>query len=130
VSVVRPRRVARLVAALGVAASLTLVAAGCAPAPASSSIAVEDGTVILDVRTPAEFASGHLEGAINIDVQGPDFDARVAELELDGAYVVYCRSGNRAATAIDRMTALGFTSLQNGGGLDQAARATGLDIVG
>lgn len=129
-SVTRRTRAARLVAALGVAASLTLVAAGCAPTPAASSIAVDAGTVILDVRTPAEFASGHLDGAINIDVQSADFDAAVSELELDDSYVVYCRSGNRAATAIDRMSALGFTSLQNGGGLDQAAQATGLDIVG
>lgn len=127
---VRPRRAVRLVAALGVAVSLTLVATGCAAPAADSSIAVEEGTVILDVRTPAEFASGHLDGAINVDVQSADFDALVSALELDGSYLVYCRSGSRAATAIDRMSALGFTSLQNGGGIDQAAQATGLDIVG
>lgn len=124
------RPVARLLSALGVAASLTLVATGCAQSPATSSITVEAGTVILDVRTPAEFASGHLDGAINVDVQSPEFEAVVSALELDGSYLVYCRSGNRAATAIDRMSALGFTSLQNGGGLDDAAGATGLDIVG
>lgn len=124
------RRAARLLAALGVAASLTLVAAGCASTPAASSISVDADTILLDVRTPAEFASGHLDGAINVDVQSADFDALVSDLDVDGSYLVYCRSGNRAAAAIDRMSALGFTALQNGGGLDQAAQATGLDIVG
>ena len=126
----RRSRVARLVSALGVAASLTLVAAGCAPSPSAPSVVIDAETVILDVRTPGEFASGHLEGAINIDVQAGDFDAVVGGLDRDLAYVVYCRSGNRAAAAIDRMSALGFTSLQNGGGVEDAAKATGLDIVG
>jgi phage shock protein E len=53
----------------------------------------------------------------------------VSELDPDADYVVSCRSGNRSAAAIDRMTDLGFTSLVNGGGLDQAAEATGIDFV-
>lgn len=129
-SVGRGSRIARLTAALGVAASLTLAVAGCAPASAPSSIAVSADTVIVDVRTPAEFASGHLEGAINIDVQAADFDAQVDALDRDAEYLVYCRSGNRAGSAIDRMAAMGFTTLENGGGVEQAAQATGLDIVG
>lgn len=86
--------------------------------------------MIVDVRTPAEFASGHLEGAINIDVRAADFDAQVDALDRDAEYLVYCRSGNRAGSAIDRMAAMGFTTLENGGGVEQAAQATGLDIVG
>jgi phage shock protein E len=122
-------RATRLVAALGVAAALTLGVAGCTSGPAAASIEVTAETVILDVRTPAEFASGHLDGAINIDVQAADFDARVSELDPNADYVVYCRSGNRSAAAIDRMADLGFTSLVDGGGVDQAAAATGLDVV-
>lgn len=122
--------IARLTAALGVAASLTFAFAGCTSAPAESSIEVRADTVILDVRTPDEFATGHLDGAINIDVQAAGFDAAVSELERDAHIIVYCRSGNRAGTAIDRMAALGFTLLENGGGLDDAAHATGLEIVG
>lgn len=87
-------------------------------------------TVILDVRTPAEFASGHLEGAINLDVQATDFDALVDNLDRDAGYLVLCRSGNRATSAVDRTAVLGFTSLEDLGGLDQAAQATGIDIVG
>ena len=67
-------RRARLLAAVGVAASLTLTVAGCAPASAPSSVEVSAGTIIVDVRTPAEFASGHLEGAINLDVQATGLD--------------------------------------------------------
>lgn len=48
---------------------------------------------MIDVRTPAEFASGHLEGAINIDVQSPDFDQQVAQLDPSATYLVYCRGG-------------------------------------
>jgi phage shock protein E len=122
-------RRARLLAAVGVAASLTLTVAGCAPASAPSAVEVSADTIIVDVRTPAEFAAGHLEGALNIDVQSGEFDALLGDLDPDADYLVYCRSGNRAATAIDRMAALGFTFLQNGGGVEQAAEATGLDIV-
>ena len=122
-------RRARLLAAVGVAASLTLTVASWAPASAPSSVEVSAGTIIVDVRTTAEFASGHLEGAINLDVQAAEFDALIGNLDPDAEYLVYCRSGNRAATAIDRMAALGFTSLENGGGVEQAAKATGLDIV-
>jgi phage shock protein E len=130
VSAARRSRLARLTTALGVAASLTFAVAGCASAPAPSSIELSADTVIVDVRTPDEFASGHLDGAINIDVQSAEFDALVGKLDRDAEYFVYCRSGNRAASAIDRMSTLGFTSLENGGGLDQAAAATGLEIVG
>ncbi|WP_229841995.1 rhodanese-like domain-containing protein [Pseudolysinimonas yzui] len=129
-SATRSSRRARLLVAVGVAASLTLTVAGCAPASAPSSVEVSADTIIVDVRTPAEFAEGHLEGAVNIDVQSAEFDALIADLDPDAEYLVYCRSGNRAATAIDRMAAQGFGSLANGGGVEQAAQITGLDIVG
>lgn len=109
--------------------ALTLGATLAACAPASEPLAITEDTVIIDVRTPDEFTGGHLEGAVNIDVQSADFDSRIAELPTDADYVVYCRSGNRSATAIDRMEQVGFTSLVNGGSLQQAADATGLEIV-
>ena len=71
------------------ALSLTLALGLAACAPSTEPIAVTEGTVLLDVRTPGEFASGHLDGALSIDVQAADFDARVAELDPDAAYVVY-----------------------------------------
>jgi rhodanese-related sulfurtransferase len=68
------------------------------------------GTVVLDVRTPSEFASGHLEGAINLDVSSPEFAQALAELDPDLPYAVYCRSGNRSAAALEVMLGQGFTS--------------------
>lgn len=120
-------RLARLGAALLVTLGLGFALAGCAPQPGSIEITPE--TVVLDVRTAAEFAEGHLDGAVNIDVQGGEFDTEVAELDRDVTYVVYCRTGNRAGTAISRMTGLGFESLVNAGSLSGASTATGLPIV-
>lgn len=95
---------------------------------ASSSISVEGATVI-DVRTPEEFAAGHLDGATNIDVSAGDFDQRIDGLDPAGSYVVYCRSGNRSAQAVARMREAGFADVVDAGGLDAASSATGLDVV-
>lgn len=67
------------------------------------------GTIVLDVRTPAEFASGHLPQAQNIDIEGPDFATRLAALDKSATYAVYCRSGNRSGTALEQMAAADFT---------------------
>jgi phage shock protein E len=120
--------VKKFFAALALALGASLALAGCATAePADLS----EDTVIIDVRTPAEFASGHLEGALNIDVQSPDFAARIMELDPSGEYFVYCRSGNRSGQAIAQMTQMGFdgNNLTNGGGVDQASKTSGIDIV-
>lgn len=85
--------------------------------------------LIIDVRTPEEFAAGHLDGAVNIDATAADFSERIAELDPKGAYTLYCRSGNRAARAAELMTAAGFTEVRNAGGLEEAAKSLGLPIV-
>jgi rhodanese-related sulfurtransferase len=75
------------------------------------------GAVLVDVRTPEEFANGNIEGAINIDFKGSDFEQKIAELDKGKTYLVYCLSGGRSGKAATRMNALGFTSLYtlNGG---------------
>lgn len=117
----------RLLAPLGLAVVIGLGLAACAPT--TEPIALSTETVIIDVRTPDEFAAGHLKGAINLDVQAATFDSLVTELSTDGDYVVYCRSGNRSAAAVERMSGLGFTSLVDAGGLEAAAASTGVEIV-
>lgn len=117
------RILATIALALGLAAGLT------ACAPASPPETLDAAAVVIDVRTPAEYAAGHLEGAVNIDVQSPDFEALVEQLDPEGSYYVYCRSGNRSAQAIERMTALGFGDLVNGGSVESASSATGIPIV-
>ncbi|MCL2652516.1 MAG: rhodanese-like domain-containing protein [Propionibacteriaceae bacterium] len=88
-----------------------------------------NGATIIDVRTASEYASGHLQGAVNIDVQSADFGAKIATMPKDGKYIVYCRSGARASTAQSQMKAVGFTNVTNAGGIDAASTATGLPIV-
>ena len=69
--------------------------------------------VVLDVRTPEEFAAGHLAGALNIDYKAADFRNRVAQLDKTKEYVVYCRSGRRSMEAAKIMAELGFPKLYN-----------------
>lgn len=81
------------------------------------------GTTVIDVRTPDEYAAGHLTGALNIDVNADTFDERVAELPRDGSYVVYCRTGSRSAEAAARMADLGFTGIADAGAFDELVAA-------
>ena len=69
--------------------------------------------ITLDVRTPGEFMEGHIEGAINIDVEGATFDSEIANLDKTKSYAVYCRSGRRSIVAVDKMSATGFEKLSN-----------------
>lgn len=108
---------------LGAAVSLVLSVAGCTPAPGPVELGPD--TVVIDVRTPEEYASGHLAGAVNINLQAPTFGSEVAELDPDDSYVVYCKSGNRSAQAVALMQAEGL-DVQDAGGIAQAERATGL----
>lgn len=86
--------------------------------------------VILDVRTPAEVAEGHLDGALFVDFMADDFRDKIVELDKSANYIVHCRSGNRSGQAIVIMADLGFTGeLVNGGTLDEAAATTGAAIV-
>jgi rhodanese-related sulfurtransferase len=79
--------------------------------------------VVIDVRSPGEFALGHVDGAENIDFQSPDFDERVASLDRDGTYYLYCRTGNRSGMAARIMRELAFENAYNVGGLDSLERA-------
>ncbi len=122
------------VAVLACAALLAVGAAGCSSTTVSE---VADGQVdtsfadaiIIDVRTPEEFAAGHLDGALLYNVQDPLFEANIAALDATATYVVYCRSGNRSAQAIERMKAVGFTTLTDLGSLQNASDETGIAIV-
>ena len=81
--------------------------------------------VLVDVRTPEEFKSGHIPGAINIDVQA--FGRRMNEIPQNKAVVLYCRSGNRSASAAGMLQRAGYTDIYDLGGIGAWARA-GLPI--
>ncbi len=67
--------------------------------------------IILDVRTPEEFAGGHLPGAVNLNLLAPDFAARLDGLDRGRSYLVYCRTGHRSTQAVQAMERLGFRSV-------------------
>ena len=73
---------------------------------------------LVDVRTPAEFAQGHIADALLIDFKTADFDALCAEqLDKSRPVAVYCRSGKRSAAAAQRLAAAGFTVYNLQGGI-------------
>ena len=89
----------------------------------------DPSVVVLDVRTPAEFMSGHLANAINIVIEGMQFKSEVAKLDKSKTYAVYCRSGRRSAIATDEMSKLGFKTLFNLEGGTGAWSAAGQTLV-
>lgn len=75
----------------------------------------QSGVVLLDVRTPAEFAAGHVQGAQNLDFRAPDFAQRLTELDPTKTYVLYCASGNRSGQASQLMQEQGFPKVVDAG---------------
>ena len=80
----------------------------------------EPGVIIVDVRTPEEFASGHFEGALNIDFNSGNFANEITRLNPSETYAVYCRSGSRSGQAASIMHKAGFHDVSNlnGGVID------------
>ena len=80
---------------------------------------IKSGDVqLVDVRTAEEFGAGHIGGAINIDVQSPDFQERVGkELKKDKTVYVYCRSGRRSLAAAEILADHGFKVVNLKGGI-------------
>lgn len=110
--------------------------AAAAPAQAATLNAEEfaaalkrPGTVVLDVRTPEEFASGHLPDAVNIDINSAEFASQVSALDPATSYALYCRSGNRSGVAMEAMQDMGFSDLYHLGGGIGAWTSAGGDTV-
>jgi rhodanese-related sulfurtransferase len=84
------------------------------PVPSAAELQAE-GARVLDVRSRAEYQSGHVAGARNLDVSAPDFARQVKGLNAKRTYVVYCQSGNRSARAAAQLRAAGLTVVDGGG---------------
>jgi rhodanese-related sulfurtransferase len=84
--------------------------------PAALKLLAEQKVVVLDVRTPEEFAAGHLSGARNVNFRAFDFQQQLAKLDPTARYVVYCASGNRSSQAAAAMLQQGFRQVANAGG--------------
>lgn len=68
---------------------------------------------IIDVRTPQEFAAGHLENAQNIDWLGDNFDATIQKLDKTKPIFIYCKTSNRSSQAAEKLEKLGFENIYN-----------------
>ena len=75
--------------------------------------------VVLDVRTPEEFTSGHLNNAQNIDYNSEAFRDEVNKLDKSKTYIIHCRSGGRSAKALEIMKNLNFKEVYDMGGILQ-----------
>jgi len=78
---------------------------------ASGLIEQDDALIVLDVRTPEEFAAGHVPGAINVNFKGEDFTEQLAKLDHSATYVLHCKSGGRSVKALDVMKAESFENI-------------------
>ena len=89
------------------------------PSEAMALMESESNYIVLDVRTPEEFAAGHILGAINIaneSIAGKE----PAELpDKDQLILVYCRSGNRSKKASEKLAKMGYTNIVEFGGINQ-----------
>ena len=87
------------------------------PESAASRIAADSRSVIADVRTPGEFEEGHVKGALLLPSGCPDEKIEAALPDKNAPVFVYCHSGARAAAAVRRLKAAGYTSVFNIGGV-------------
>ena len=95
--------------------SATNVNTQISPAEYQSQLGVGADHILLDVRTPEEFASGHIPGAINIAVD--QLPQRLSEVPQDRPVVVYCRSGSRSGQAAQILDRAGYAQIYDLGGI-------------
>lgn len=70
----------------------------------------EEGVCVLDVRTPAEHASGYIAGSENIDFYEKNFMSNIEKLDHSKTYIVHCKSGGRSSKTVKMMQELGFAA--------------------
>ena len=72
----------------------------------------KSGVQLVDVRTAQEYSEGHIPGAMNIDVNAPDFEEKIKTLDKKENVAIYCRSGRRSKMAANKLTAAGFKVIE------------------
>lgn len=85
--------------------------------------------IILDVRTPEEFAAGHIEDAVNLDYRGETFNEAISLLDKTRSYLVYCQRGSRSGSTTGMMAVLHFEEVFNMLGGIEAWQAAGLPLL-
>jgi phage shock protein E len=108
------KRLPTRVLVLLLVALTAIVIAGCGSSATSAvqkvgaakAVGMLDSRVVIDVRTPAEYAA-----------EAADFGSKIASLDKKATYLVYCHSGRRSAIAASQMAAAGFTDIVDGGAM-------------
>ena len=85
---------------------------------AVSMMETETDYIILDVRTPEEFAEKHILNAINVPNEEIGTEEITELPDKDQLILVYCRSGNRSKQASEKLVALGYTNIYEFGGIN------------
>jgi len=114
---------AALILAGAVAVFVLTRGGGESTTPNAAVDAIQNGAFVIDARTADEYASGHISGALNVDVLEDDFRQRVEDLDREEPVYIYCRSGNRSGRAATIMEEMGFSSVINAGGFNALAAA-------
>ncbi len=78
--------------------------------------------VVIDVRTPQEFQSGHVEGALNLPHDSIGQDIFKTKVNKDDHVILYCKSGRRSEIALGTLKGLGFSNIENYGGFEEAQK--------
>lgn len=78
------------------------------PDPFISAYSSDENAIVLDVRTPEETATGHIENAEFADFYNPNFMNTINEMDKTKNYYIYCRSGVRSLKTCELMASLGF----------------------
>ncbi len=100
-------------------AALVVALAACSPKGSYTNVTADDlyaqlgksGVMIVDVRTPAEYAEGHIAGAVNLPLQ--TIETWYKDLPKDKPVYLYCRSGNRSQQAAEFLKKKGFSNIFN-----------------
>ena len=96
------------------------------PAAYNQQFGGGEAHTLIDVRTPEEYASGHIEGAVNIPVDS--LQQRLDEVSRDLPVIVYCRTGNRSAPAAQILVNAGYIQVYDLGGI-QSWITAGFPII-
>ncbi|MGF1776053.1 rhodanese-like domain-containing protein [Vibrio nomapromontoriensis] len=78
---------------------------------------IEQGAMLVDVRTPQEFVDGHIDNSVNYPLS--EIEKHFSHVDKSTSIVLYCRSGNRSGQAYRYLQSQGFTQLHNAGGLEE-----------
>lgn len=78
--------------------------------------------VVIDVRTPEEYAEGHLPGALNMSYESIAQKIAKTKIKKDDRVILYCRSGRRSGLALETLKGLGFSKAENAGGMEEASK--------